>query len=103
MNPIAIQGTKEQGNYSDGCCRSPTSSSRQLRPLDMRDEKQVRSILRVASLPLCLCAGVVLGTFAGALFGRPGIGFAIGAALGLTIGLSLSAAFLVRFFSRENG
>jgi uncharacterized membrane protein len=68
---------------------------------DMTEEQPIRSILRVASLPLCLCAGVVTGTFVGALFGRPGIGFAIGAALGLTIGLSLSAAFVVRFVSRE--
>ena len=67
----------------------------------MTSETPVRSVFKVASLPISLCIGVVLGVFICALFGQPGIGVAVGAALGLSVGVSLSAAFLVSFFVRE--
>ncbi len=68
----------------------------------MGDERRIRTILRVASLPISLSAGVALRLFVGALFGRPaGHRRRDRSRLGLTIRLALSAVVLVAFFFIE--
>jgi hypothetical protein len=64
-------------------------------------EPSTKSILKVCTLPLAICAGLILGIICGAMFGVAGMGAAVGVGIGLGIGVGLTASYAVTFFESD--
>ena len=59
------------------------------------------SVLKACTLPLSVFFGLLIGGFAGALFGVAGMGAAVGVGVGIGVGVGLTAIYAVRFFESE--
>ncbi|OUU78940.1 MAG: hypothetical protein CBC38_06390 [Gammaproteobacteria bacterium TMED78] len=58
----------------------------------------MKSLFKLASLPLAILIGLFFGILSGAFFGYPNMGAAVGLALGISAAIAIGSFYLISFF-----